>query len=344
MTDFEFDFIAGDAVDGTSVIYTVKNLNLIKGLYHEDGTIWFPGLVNSFDDYYEGLAFIDKDDGVYYADRKGMKLIFPDAISGTRFSQGRAFVNEVDCTHLVAKNGGHIRTFDDVLVTERFNEGYARIFKLSDGGNYRTEALIDREGRFVIPFFNKTEITVPDDVIGKDDLYSGGLMRIKIAGKYGYIDKDLQMVIPYEYEEAGRFNEGIAAVGSKGKYGFINPNNQYVLPCVFDGAGTVNNGLAPVCIEDRWGIIMMTGRFIIDCDFEEIRTPIDGEVPFKLGGKWGLMDITGRIIVENKYDNPFRFKDGIAEIRRNGRPGAINIYDEEILADNLFDYSNHRMN
>ena len=48
-------------------------------------------------------------------------------------------------------------------------------------------------------------------------------------GKYGYINKTGDMVVPPMYEKADYFYDGLAAIKSKGKIGFINSVNKIVV-------------------------------------------------------------------------------------------------------------------
>ena len=57
-----------------------------------------------------------------------------------------------------------------------------------------------------------------------DDAYnfSEGLALVKLNGKYGYIDKQGNEVIPLKYDYANNFLEGLALVRLNGKYGYID--------------------------------------------------------------------------------------------------------------------------
>jgi len=44
------------------------------------------------------------------------------------------------------------------------------------------------------------------------------------------------VVIPCSFDEAHKFSEGLAKVKINGKYGFINKNGVVVIQCFFDNA------------------------------------------------------------------------------------------------------------
>lgn len=55
-------------------------------------------------------------------------------------------------------------------------------------------------------------------------------------GKSGYIDIDGKTVIPFIYDFAFYFFEGLAAVKKDGKWGYINPSGETVIPFIYDEA------------------------------------------------------------------------------------------------------------
>ena len=59
--------------------------------------------------------------------------------------------------------------------------------------------------------------------------FSEGLARVKLNGKYGYIDKQGTEVIPLKYDYANNFSEGLALVGLADKYGFIDKQGTEVV-------------------------------------------------------------------------------------------------------------------
>jgi len=60
--------------------------------------------------------------------------------------------------------------------------------------------------------------------------------RIKRNGKYGFIDKAGNEVIPCQYEKSGVFSDGRAWIRVGAKYGYIDQSGQVVIPCKYDEA------------------------------------------------------------------------------------------------------------
>jgi hypothetical protein len=54
------------------------------------------------------------------------------------------------------------------------------------------------------------------------------LAAVMVGKKWGYIDKKGQMIIPQQYDGAGKFSEGLAQVGMGDKLGYIDKTGKYV--------------------------------------------------------------------------------------------------------------------
>ncbi len=99
--------------------------------------------------------------------------------------------------------------------------------------------------------------------------FSEGLARVRINGKYDFIDKSGTLVIPARYDRVWDFSEGLALVEINGKYGFIDKSGTLVIPARYDnvlyndGVYGFKNGLAKVELNGR--------RFYIDKNGNEVK-------------------------------------------------------------------------
>jgi hypothetical protein len=89
---------------------------------------------------------------------------------------------------------------------------------------------------------------------GAYDFYEGFAMVYLTKNRieyYGYIDERGNEVIPLEYEFGENFSEGLALVRKNRKFGFVDKDGILIIPCLFDNAESFESGKAKVKIKNR---------------------------------------------------------------------------------------------
>ena len=66
------------------------------------------------------------------------------------------------------------------------------------------------------------------------------------GAKWGYVDKDKNTIIPFQYDRAAPFSEGLAAVRLGNKEGYIDEAGELALDTAYIEAGDFENGYAIV--------------------------------------------------------------------------------------------------
>lgn len=69
-------------------------------------------------------------------------------------------------------------------------------------------------------------------------------------------------------EEVYPFKEGLALVCQNGKYGFISKKGEMVIPCQYEDALFFSDGIAIVCQEGQYGAINKIGEMIIPFQYD----------------------------------------------------------------------------
>lgn len=164
--------------------------------------------------------------------------------------------------------------------------------------------------------------------------FAGGLAKVRLKGKVGFIDKTGRLVIPARFSDAGRFSEGLAPFeSSKGKWGFIDSRGRISIPAKFDWAISFHGGLALVQVGNRWGYINHTGKVVIEPKFEEASSFSEGFAVVgyydsnyvwtshkRPNGKWvrRFIDKTGNWAIDRSFDLISRnFDGGMAIVSEN---------------------------
>ena len=79
--------------------------------------------------------------------------------------------------------------------------------------------------------------------------------------RYGFIDKKGKQIVPFIYDNAGTFSEGLCAVFQNEKGGYINSSGEIIIPIKYDHAQEFHNGYAIAFNEGS--------RYLIDQKGEE---------------------------------------------------------------------------
>lgn len=86
-------------------------------------------------------------------------------------------------------------------------------------------------------------------------------------GEYGYVDRKGNIAIPYKFDHAATFSEGLARVRLSGDYGFIDSTGKFVIKPRFKHANSFHEGLAFVREKNgKCGFINRDGRLVITID------------------------------------------------------------------------------
>ncbi|EHO11454.1 hypothetical protein HMPREF9714_01348 [Myroides odoratimimus CCUG 12901] len=194
--------------------------------------------------------------------------------------------------------------------------------------------VIDKLGYKIIPFiFEKSEI--------ENSHFSNGLARINKEGKFGFINKCNELIIPCKFDKASNFDNGYslvkmkskeflidtngtifkskhkiistfkenrAIVKSNKKYGFVDKEDNLVSDFIFDEIfGHFNNGFCLVKLNGKFGLVNVEGKNISDFIFDDVRWIGSDVFPAKIKKKWTLVDLQGNIKFEPKYNHIWDF-------------------------------------
>ena len=168
------------------------------------------------------------------------------------------------------------------------------------------------------------KIPVPSDAE-----FCDGLAAVESNGKWGYIDKNGNIIVPFKYESASLFLEKLAAVKLRGKWGFIDKQDNLVIPLKYEDAWSFFEGLATVKLKGKYGFINKDGNVVIPLKYDDAEPFSEGLAAVEVNGKWGVIDKSDNLVIPFKYDYVGDFSNGRAEFELNGRKGYIDKYGTE---------------
>ena len=219
----------------------------------------------------------------------------------------------VDSTDAVAEE-----SYDFEAIAKAI-EGCTYLYRFEDG-----VAFMDKDGERIYFDLQGRRVERPKEKVDPNALRA----RYK-DGKYGFVDAEDKLVIPYQYDFAVDFSDGMALVCDKdGQIGYINTKGELVIPYQYDNPAERNGndfheGLCAVMVDgehewfsyiDKTGKQAFPGIFSQDGEFSEglaaVRTT--GE-----GYRSGYIDHSGKMVItlpEGWWGR--KFKDGVAQIQK----------------------------
>lgn len=142
-------------------------------------------------------------------------------------------------------------------------------------------------------------------------------VKDNISGLYGFIDETGKLVIPYKWEDAFCFTEGLAGVkDTTDQYGFIDTTGTLVIPCQWKIACGFRNALAPVINEQgRWGYIDTSGKEVIPFQWATASSFCDGLAWVEdEQGLRGYIDMSGKVVIPFLWNITLDFSEGLAAV------------------------------
>ncbi len=170
--------------------------------------------------------------------------------------------------------------------------------------------------------------------IDREDVeFHDGLAVIEKFGerRYGYINRNFEIVIPVKYSIVRHFREGLAAVFSGGKWGYFNQDGKQIIPFMYKCCGNFHEGLAKVDLGDKWGYINQQGEEITPCKYDGVGNFHEGLAWVRLNGKYGLINKNGTEILSPKYDYIDDFCEELARTHFSDKWGYINQKGEKVI-------------
>ena len=124
--------------------------------------------------------------------------------------------------------------------------------------------------------------------------------------KWGFCDRNKNIVIQCEYDEVSFFSEGLAWVKTDGKKGFINEVGKQIIPCDYNDVGYFSEGLAWVEKNTdkgyKKGFIDKTGIEVIPCIYDETEPYENGLAWVRKKWQFGYIDSNGVVVIPFEHD------------------------------------------
>lgn len=171
-------------------------------------------------------------------------------------------------------------------------------------------------------------------------LFEDGLVAACVDGIYSYYD-DLADKQFGEYEMAGSFQNGKAAVKKDGKWMIIDTKGKVVSKqydeIVLDYVGhyLVNNTMIAKS-NGVYGIYDEDLKLKCELKYADVDILTNDEIiAVSKDGKWGFAQSNGKILIEPVYEDARSFSNGLAAVKKDGKWGFID-RDGNLVIDYQF--------
>lgn len=207
----------------------------------------------------------------------------------------------------------------------------------------------------------ETQFYLPDNT-SYYGAFSEDLAVVAINGKYGFINKNGEMVIKPQFDQAKSFSEGLAAVKLGSYYGFIDKTGKTVINPQFFSVTSFSENLAAVRFKqsdlhpafiDKAGNVFFylpnenTGNFLKtaitdvtsqDLGYEKssyslssFKASVTFEnqafsedlISVKINNKYGYINKAGEIVIAPMFDFADAFSEGLARVSIKGKCAYI---------------------
>lgn len=196
--------------------------------------------------------------------------------------------------------------------------------------------------------------------------YFPKLIPFRKEEKWGFSDREKNIIIPLIYDQTYPFIDNVALVRVEDKYGLISSSGETLIPIIHNDGETVIDeafdkgwrnmipgnfypkipmevikeieaikeffdGIAPFKKNNKWGLITEEGEELLPPTYDDIKSIENENWPFVDNGKYGLLSKTGALIIEARYDEARGFSNGQAACREGANWGVINLDGEWVV-------------
>lgn len=267
-----------------------------------------------------------------YIDHEGKFKINPQFKYAYSFNEDLALVMSSDNKYGFVNSEGKYMINPSFKAALGFSEGLALVVRENTQLEY-----IDKEG--------KTKLTLAPE-IERAYSFMDGLAVAYSNGFFGYVDKEGKTAIPFKFNSAFKFSEGLArvaiydSVAREYKWGFIDKKGDLSINYQFTNASDFSNGLALIYNGKQYGYIDKEGKFVINPQFDNA-TAFQGDYAvIRQGELYGYIDKKGKIVINPQFKGAdFFFNNDLATVlSTDGKYGFID-KEGKFSINPQFDYA-----
>lgn len=268
------------------MLYGVKDS--LYGYYNTLGDQVIPERFTEAFSFSNGRAKVEEKGLQAYIDKKGKYIVYPAFEEIEYFTDSLLIYGDGD-TYGLMKPSCQIVVPNKYEKIGQLSEGMAIVVYDDYIGyiNERGEEVIPPQFDVIPNYLNRSHFKAGSAVVAKNN-------------SYGVINTKGKEIIPFKNEGIGEWAE-LTAVKRKGKWGFINRANQLVIPATYDYAESFNGSVALVQEMSLYGAIDKSGTKIIETGYNNIEIAMKGYMIVNNGALYGVVSPKGEVVVPMIY-------------------------------------------
>jgi len=263
---------------GEQVVPEIQNFTMFKPRGIFGGAIMF----------HDGMLAVRRSERWGFLDPSGKLAVALKYDRATPFNSGYAMVMKKEKYYVINKKSEETPVnVEDIIKIQKFSEGLAPYYrKDKKWGFIGTDGTAAIEAQYkAVGYF-----------------HNGIAWARNKKGRYGFIDKKGSWILEPIYDTAKDFDKlsGMARVKLKGKWGYVNKAGVF-LKVDTEKWGDFQNGLAKGRKAALIGFYDNTGKWIIEPTLKGSRQFSNGYCAAKKDEMWGLMNKMGEWVIPPKY-------------------------------------------
>jgi hypothetical protein len=143
------------------------------------------------------------------------------------------------------------------------------------------------------------------------------LFPVKLDKKWGFIDNNQKLVIPYQFDSVGYFSEDLALAEVNGSWGYLNDKGTFVIKPQFKYAEPFSCGLAKVNPTEKeypTVFINKSGNVAFKNKYRLVYGFLNNRALVYINNRACYLDRAGKVVIRTNYTSGGLFYDGIAQI------------------------------
>ena len=178
----------------------------------------------------------------------------------------------------------------------------------------------------------------PNDVFDDIGDFNDGFARVKLTGKWNFINTHGELLCNEWFDFCYDFSEGFAVVKLNEKCNFINTRGELLCNEWFDLCSAFREGFAIVKLNGKWNFINTRRELLCNKWFDYCDDFSEGFAIVRLSGKCNFINTRGELLCNEWFDSCGNFYEGFAKVKLTGKWNFINTRGELLWkGDEWFD-------